>query len=583
MKSMCCVFILASIFLSAGSQAAIPYASSLVSGGGADVILSSFLSDRIRLPQSKVVPLLLLEKGKKGLTISSPVSEGEGLQPDKGTVFTGYSFELNLYGNENKKQTKTGSQSQSSKQGRQSEKQPHKKQPHKRQGGSGSSGSSGTGAATASGNDESRARHLEKLKEILKAAEKSLKTMDQKKNIDDFKAELRELYEQNPGILEEKGSLENSEYRWKGVLKLLELYFPEKLETGEMTHILLEYPEFKRVPEIYIRSFAKAVLPDLELPEGLPKYELLDRVLDAASPEIIRLMHAYLGFPQCLHQLVSLFVTQLPLMAAQKPKNYIFQVKTGHVSVVSIRRNSRGHFQVFFADSLTVFKQYHADKTYSPLPHFVGLALILAIKYHGFTDSQFFFLPPRQAGGFGCESFALHDLETLLESPVLSENGYYADEEPLTKDNMLSFYSQIMYLEGSEQPGQLVINGERTNYAETLDKSAFDTYDLDFLILMSLGTWQKSGLESDLVKLHQLCQFPSRFAHLTQGQQNLERLLENFPEECQKEVNQIIDETRGLLTVNDGTCRNNVNLAATLLWMKMNIDLLDMNRPGQEK
>lgn len=65
MKNMCCVFVVASIFLSVGGQAGIPYALSLVSGNGADSIISSFLSDPIRLPKSKVVPLLLLQKGKK--------------------------------------------------------------------------------------------------------------------------------------------------------------------------------------------------------------------------------------------------------------------------------------------------------------------------------------------------------------------------------------------------------------------------------------------------------------------------------------------------------------------------------------
>ncbi len=92
-----------------------------------------------------------------------------------------------------------------------------------------------------------------------------------------------------------------------------------------------------------------------------------------------------------------------------------------------------------------------------------------------------------------------------------------------------------------------------------------------------------SGPEPDFVTLSQLRQFPLRFAHLTQGQQNLNRLLEKIPEERQKEVNQVIDETRGLLTLNDGTLRNNVNLAATLLWMKLNVDLLDGNCQGQGK
>ncbi|WOG26854.1 hypothetical protein [Endozoicomonas sp. 8E] len=72
-----------------------------------------------------------------------------------------------------------------------------------------------------------------------------------------------------------------------------------------------------------------------------------------------------------------------------------------------------------------------------------------AIKYHGFTDSRFFFLPGRQLSGFGCESFALHDLVTLLESPMLACNGYYVDKEPLAKDNMLQFFLQTIYLGGA--------------------------------------------------------------------------------------------------------------------------------------
>ncbi|WP_252177138.1 hypothetical protein [Endozoicomonas sp. 4G] len=522
---------------------------------------------------------MLLQKGKKASIISSPVPEGEGegggLPTDKGTVFTGYPFELNRYGNDSKEQGKTGNQSPPPKPERQRKKQSNK--------GQGSSGSSGSGAASASGNDERYARHLEKLKEIIKAAKKSLKTMDQKKNIDDFKAELQKFCDANPDILEEKGSLENKQYRGKGILRLLQLYFPEKLEKGEMTHVLLEYPEFKIVPENLIRLFVKVLLPEIELPEGLPNYELFARLADTANPNIIKRVNAYLGSHQCLHQLLALFITQLPLMTAEEPKNYIFQDKSGHVSVVSIMRNSEGHYRFFFVDSLSVFKRIDSEKTYSPMSHFVGLALTLAIKYHGFTDSGFFFLPRRQVTGFGCASFMLHDLKTLLASPMSAHNGYYADREPFTEDMMMMFFLQIMYLEEAEQLGRLVVNGEIKDVIEKPDTPAFDTLDLNFFIVMAIRTWKESGLESDLVNLYQLRQFPLRFAHLTQGQENLKRLLEHFPEERQQEVNQVIDETRGVLTVKDGTCHNNVNLAATLLWMKLNIDVLDSNHPGQEE
>ncbi|WOG27247.1 hypothetical protein [Endozoicomonas sp. 8E] len=506
--------------------------------------------------------------------------EGHGLQPDKGTEFTGYPFELNRCGNENKEQTKSDGKSPPPSQERQS-----KKQQNKGQGRAGSSGPSGSGAASASasGNDESHVRHLEKLKAILKAAKKSLKTMNQEKNIDDFYTELEELYRVNPGLLEEKGSLESREYRWKAILRLLQLYFPGKLEKGEMTHILFDYPEFKTYPEKLIRLFTKAMLPELALPEELSSEESIDRLLGTASLNIIKLMHTYLGMHQCLHQLFVLFLNQLPLMATEEPKNYIFQDKTGHVIVFSIRRNSKGHYRIFVVDSLSTFKHYCPEQTHSPMSHFVALALTLAIKYHGFTDSRFFFLPRRQVSAFGCESFMLHDLETLLESPMLAQNGYYADKEPLAKENMLNFFLQIMYLEGTKQLGQLVINGVSKDFIETADQPAFDMEDLDSFIVMALSTWKESGLEPDLVKLYQLRQFPPRFAHLTQGQQNLKRLLEKFPKERQKEVNQVIDETRGFLSVNDRTCHNKVNLAATLLWMKMNIDLLDMPPPGQEK
>ncbi|WP_257276316.1 MULTISPECIES: hypothetical protein, partial [unclassified Endozoicomonas] len=84
------VFIVPILLLSGSSQALVPHISSFVSGDGVDAILSSFLPDPIRLPKSNVAPLLLLQKGEKGSKISSPVSEGGGLQPDKGTTFTGY-------------------------------------------------------------------------------------------------------------------------------------------------------------------------------------------------------------------------------------------------------------------------------------------------------------------------------------------------------------------------------------------------------------------------------------------------------------------------------------------------------------
>ncbi len=576
---MTIVFILPVLLLSCSSQASVPLTSSFVSGYSIDAILSSFLPP-IRLPKSNVAPLLLLHKRKKGSIISLPISERGWLQPNKGTTFTGYPFQLNRYGNENKEQSKTDGKSPPPQQEQQS-----KKQSDKGQGSSGSSGSSGSGAASASasGNDEGHVRHLEKLKEILKAAEKSLKTMDQKKNIDDFNAELERLYAKSPNLLKEKGSLESAGYRWKAILSLLKHHFPGKLEKGEMLHVLIEYPKLESLPENLIRLFAGRAFPQLVLPEGMPKELLIDTILDVASPLTLKLMQTYIGFPQCLHQLVGLFITQLPLMAIGETKNFIFQEQTGHVNVFSIRKNTEGRHRVFVVDSLSVFKRYYEDQVYSNLAHFVTLALTLALKYHGFTDSRFYFLPERQASGFGCESFMLHDLATLLEAPMLAGNGYYADKAPLSNDNMVKFFLQIMYQVDAEQLGRLRLNGEIKYFTDAADKPAFDTHDLNILIIMALRAWEVSGLEPDLFKFYQLLQFPQRFAHLTQGQQRLKRLLEKFPEERQKEVDQVVDATRGLLSGNGGVCNSNINLAATLLWMKMNIELLEINQPGQEE
>ncbi|WOG26151.1 hypothetical protein [Endozoicomonas sp. 8E] len=578
---MTIVFILTILLLSFSSQASVPLTSSFVSGDSVDAILSSFSPDLIRLPKSNVAPLLLLKKSKKGSIISLPVSERDGLQPNKGTTFTGYPFQLNRYGNENKEQCKTDGKSPPSQQEQQS-----KKQSDKGQGSSGSSGSSGTGAASASasGNDESHARHLEKLKEILKAAEKSLKTMDQKKNIDDFLAELKRLYVASPHLLEEKGSLVNREYSWKAILRLLKHHFSDKLEEGEMSHVLLEYPGFEDLPEELIRLLARNVLPESALPQGVPKETLVHFIVNSVSPITLWYMQTHLGHPQCLQQLIGLFITQLPLMATGESKKFIFQDHTSHVNVFFIRKNAKGRYRVFVVDSLRVFKRYNEGQVYSPLAHFVTLALTLALKYHGFTDSRFYFLPERQCQycNLGSETFMLHDLKTLLEFPMLAGNGYYVDKEPLANDNMFRFFFNITY-DPAEQLGRLRVNGEIKYFTDTADKPALNAHDLSTLIIMSLHTWSSMGLEPDLFKFYQLRQFPQRFAYLTQGQQRLKRLLEKFPEERQKEVDQVVDETRGLLSGNDGICNNNTNLAATLLWMKMNIELLDMNRPGQEK
>ncbi|WP_448217665.1 hypothetical protein [Endozoicomonas sp. 2B-B] len=573
------VFIVPILLLSCSSQASVPLASSFVSGDSVEAILASFLPDPIRLPKSNVAPLLLLQKGKKGSIISLPVSERDRLQPNKGTTFTGYPFELNRYGNENKEQSKTDGKSSPPQQEQQSKKQSDK--------GLGSSGSSGSGAASASasGNDESRARHLEKLKEILKAAEKSLKTMDQKKNIDEFHAELKRLYAESPDILKEKGSLESGEHRWKAILRLLKLHFPNKMEKGEMSHVLLEYPGLASLPEEVIRFFARQKLTEPALAESLPKQLLVDSIVDAASPSILRYIQAHLGYPYCLQQLIGLFITQLSLVATGESKEFIFQDHTGgQVSVFSIRKNAKGRYRVFVVDGLSVVKRCYEDQVYSSLPHFVIFALALALKYHGFTDSRFYFLSQRQAGDFGSESFMLHDLETLLQSPMVTGNGYYADKEPIPNDKVAMFSLQITFDESAEQLGRLRVNGEIKYFTDTADKPELNAHDLSTLIIMSLQTWVTMGLEPDLFKFYQLRQFPQRFAHLTQGQQRLKRLLEKFPEERQKEVEQVVDETRGLLSGDDGVCNNNANLAATLLWMKMNIELLEMNnRPGQEE
>ncbi|WOG26152.1 hypothetical protein [Endozoicomonas sp. 8E] len=524
---------------------------------------------------------MLLQKGKKGSIISLPVSERDELQPNKGTTFTGYPFQLNRYGNENKEKSKTDGKSPPSQQ-----EQHSKKQSDKGQGSSGPSGSSGSGgaSASASGNDERHARHLEKLKEILKAAEKSLKTMDQKKNIEDFNAELERLYAACPEILEEKGSLERGEYRWKAILSLLKHHFPRELEEGEMSHVLLEYPSLASLPDKVIRLFAKEGLSELSLPEGLPKQELVDLIENAVDPLALKYLQTHLGYPQCLQQLIGLFITQLPLMATGESKNVIFQDHAGHVSVFSIRKNAKGLYRVFVVDSLSVFKRYYEGQVYSALAHFVSLALTLALKHHGFTDSRIYFLPGRQGSGFSCESFMLHDLETLLKFPMMAGNGYYSDREPLTNDNMVKFFLRMTFVADAEQLGRLRVNGEVKYFKDTADKPSLNTHDQNILILRVLENWSVSGLEPDLVKFYQLRQFPLRFAYLTRGQQRLKRLLERFPEERQKEVDRAVDKTRGLLSGNGEVGINNDNLAATLMWMKMNIELLEMNdRPGQEE
>ncbi|WP_257287186.1 MULTISPECIES: hypothetical protein, partial [unclassified Endozoicomonas] len=363
----------------------------------------------------------------------------------------------------------------------------------------------------------------------------------------------------------------------------LKHHFPGKLEKGEMSHVLLEYPKLESLPENLIRIFAKYALPELGLPEGLPKQLLLDNIVNAVSPSKLKYMQTHLGHPQCLQQLIGLFITHLPLMATDESKNFIFQDQTGHFSVFSIRKNDNGRYRIFVVDSLSVFKRHYDGRVYSYLAHFVSLALTLALKYHGFTDSRFYFLSERQGSGLGSESFMLHDLKTLLEFPMLAGNGYYADKEPLTNGNMFKFFLNITYDLDAEQLGRLRVNGEIKYFTDTVDKPALDARDVNTLISVSLDTWSVLGLEPDLFKIYQLRQFPQRFAHLTQGQLRLKQLLETFPEEQQQEVDKVVDDTRGLLSGNDGICNNNTNLAATLLWMKMNIELLGMKRSGQEE
>ncbi|WP_257292319.1 hypothetical protein, partial [Endozoicomonas sp. ONNA1] len=315
-----------------------------------------------------------------------------------------------------------------------------------------------------------------------------------------------------------------------------------------MSHVLLEYPRLASLPEDLIRVFARYAIPELVLPEGVPKQSLVDSIVNAARPPLtLRYMQARLGYPQCLQQLVGLFITQLSLMAASQSKQFIFQDHAGHVSIVSIRKNTEGLYRVFVVDSLSVFKRYYEDQVYSLLAHFVTLALTLALRHHGFTDSRFYFLPERQGSGFGCESFMLHDLETLLEFPMLAGNGYYADKDPLTNDNMVQFFLHITYGLDDEQLGRLRVNGEIKSFVGTSDKPALYTNDLNTLIVTAIQTWNVLGVEPGLFKFYQLRRFPPRFAHLTQGQQRLNRLLEKFPEERQKEVDKVVDETRGLL------------------------------------
>lgn len=442
----------------------------------------------------------------------------------------------------------------------------------------GSSSTSTTVSATGSGNGQRYARHLGRLKAIRKAVNESLKVKDQKNNIDEFFMVLKSLYKTYPGILKERGSLIDPQTRSKGIFTLLKRHFPEAVKKGDITHVFLDYSSFEQLPEKTLRKLAKKAFPTREFPRDLPNKELVKLLIEAKNDDKKHgLIHFALGHPQCLYGLVEFFISQISLMGVEAPKLYVFQDQTGHVSVFSLRKNTAGHYRIMIADSLTVFEESDQMHNYnfSALAEFISTTLLIALKHENIKGSRFFFLPSRQVDNYTCSSFMLHDLETLMESPMLAKNGYHVTN-PTTNVELIHQYFSI-FAEVAEQPKPLRINGEERDINQALKGPGVNLDDLrmTFIDLVFTAGLADNLLPPELVQFYRLRRFPQRFLYLTQGRQYLNQMLKGFDCSAQQEVNTQVDSTRGRLSTSDGVYHSDANLAAALLWMKMNIELVE--------
>ena len=206
----------------------------------------------------------------------------------------------------------------------------------------------------------------------------------------------------------------------EGTLKCLELRFPEAMNTGQVQYWHLECH-----PEKVIKADLKQLLREkyhLDVTED-SSFEH-DFVRLESIPDKIYKNEFLLAYPRVLMILMANLSNELSKMKDEDSRILVLDLGT-HKNAVYLRRKSAREYRCLILDSVEAFKsQSNSHLSFSGEAHIFLMALQTALQNHQASANVYFFPGARQSSWIYCTEFTMHDIEVLLQKPMVANSGY---------------------------------------------------------------------------------------------------------------------------------------------------------------
>ncbi|MTI15185.1 hypothetical protein [Sansalvadorimonas verongulae] len=404
----------------------------------------------------------------------------------------------------------------------------------------------------------------------------SKETKNQWQVIKDFNQTLSDLLQINPVLRkylvireQEIDGIRYARLTQKGITRALELRFPDQIKSGHLEHWHLDFQPDKVClgpMKTWLRS----------------QYGEKESSLMYKDDDELRSLIKTLGkggrlnqltYPRSLVCLGAMLCNKLHGLSDEE--DCIVLVDFGvHCSVLYLRKKSSYEYRILLLDSLEAFLdeddyRIHMDS------EMCLVAIQAAVMDLKATANMYYIPGSRQSSKVHCYEFAFHDIEVLLESPMIPKAGYQAS--PAKGVGVLSVSQAFCEAMFENRGCGISINNQPSLEVSAKGVEPFVSCLKEVLApRMGVQATKVPLKEEFRCRLLKLGAFPVSFLDFTQSTRELERIVSKLPPSEIKIAKSRIEKTSGLARTDKGEVKR-LNLAAQLRSMRTIISLAELS------
>ena len=370
--------------------------------------------------------------------------------------------------------------------------------------------------------------------------------------------------------------LDNPAFTKQATHEMIKQRFPDAYQIGKVVHLSIDYDTSREsIQESLLHAYLKNYY-EITASSDADKLTLFKKIISIESKTNFHIVQLFMV--RSYIPLVNYFLQCLPEFSEDEWKIYTVQSEYLHLTTVFIRKRNQHSYRILFLDSNQAFRSEGSSNIFSPESEIIALALLTALDQLGAEEAKFFYLPgSRQVDLYTCPAFVSQDVATLLQHPMIPSSSYFSMP---AKNVLLSLWSPVLET-AILQPATLKENNQAWKNEEAIDihtaepilKNIIEKY---FRQDHSLLFWN-----SDQYTFHQLLKFPTPFLFMTQGINNLQRLVAKLSPEEQESVKLKVKTETALCPLHF-RASSQINVMSVKVFMELAHELILNIRDGSE-